>query len=144
MTTEVYTDELLELARSARREQRLPEADISVHRVSRVCGSTITVDLNVDGERVTGYGHAIDACALGEATATIVAGKIEGRHFPELRALSQTMRRMLAGEAVKPEGDWSQLALLASVKDFPARHGSVLLVFDALDEAMDTLEARGK
>lgn len=86
---------------------------------------------------ITGYGAAVRACALGQTSAAIVAANIVGSGAEEMRTLQRTMAAMLKSDGELPSGKWADLALLAPVRDYPARHASTLLVFDAVAEALD-------
>ena len=135
--SELYSDKILDIAGNAVQPGRLPAPDASARKVSRICGSVIEVDIVVTDGVITGYGHEVSACALGQTSAAIVARDIVGTRVEEFRALALQMREMLKAEGVPPTGKWSDLAYLEPVREFPARHASTLLVFDAVVEALD-------
>jgi NifU-like protein involved in Fe-S cluster formation len=139
--SELYSDRILEIAGNQPVPGRLLRADASARRVSRVCGSTIEVDINVADGAITGYGHQIAACALGQTAAAVVARNIVGTPVAEFRALSAQMRAMLAAEGPPPTGKWDDLRYLEPVREYRARHASTLLVFDAVVDALDQLES---
>ena len=139
--SELYSDRILEIAGNQPIPGRLLQPDASARRVSRVCGSMIEVDITVADGTITGYGHQISACALGQTSAAIVARNIAGTPVAEFRALSAQMRAMLTGEGPPPDGKWSDLRYLQAVRDYRPRHASTLLVFDAVVEALDQLES---
>lgn len=134
---ELYSDKILDIAGNAVQPGRLPAPDASARKVSRICGSVIEVDVAVTDGVITGYGHEVSACALGQTSAAIVARGIVGTRVEDFRALALQMRDMLKAEGVPPAGKWSDLAYLEPVREFPARHASTLLVFDAIVEALD-------
>jgi NifU-like protein involved in Fe-S cluster formation len=109
--------------------------------VSRVCGSSIEVDVSVRNGRISAYGHAISACALGQTSTAIVAARIVGTPTEEMRALRDEMAAMLRANGSPPAGRWADLAYLEPVRDYPPRHASTLLVFDAVVDALDKIEA---
>lgn len=133
---ELYSDKILDIAGNALQPGRLTAPDASVRKVSRVCGSMIEVDIVVADGVIAGYGHELSACALGQTSAAIVAREIVGTRVEDFLALSQQMRDMLKAEGAPPEGKWSDLGYLEAVREFPARHASTLLVFDAVVEAI--------
>lgn len=139
--TELYSDRILEIAGNQPIPGRLLRPDASARRVSRVCGSMIEVDINVADGAITGYGHQISACALGQTSAAIVARNIVGTPAAEFRALSAQMRAMLMAEGPPPGGKWDDLKYLEPVREYRARHTSTLLVFDAVVDALDQLES---
>jgi NifU-like protein involved in Fe-S cluster formation len=139
--SELYSDKILDIAGNAVQPGRLPAPDASARKVSRICGSVIEVDVIVANGVITGYGHEVSACALGQTSAAIVAHEIVGTRVEDFRALAQQMREMLKAEGVPPTGKWSDLAYLEPVREFPARHASTLLVFDAVVEALDKTSA---
>jgi NifU-like protein involved in Fe-S cluster formation len=138
--SDLYSDRILEIAGNQPMPGRLPRPDASARRVSRVCGSMIEVDVCVADGAITGYGHQISACALGQTSAAIVARNIAGTPVAEFRALSAQMRAMLTAEGPPPTGKWGDLKYLEPVRDYRARHASTLLVFDAVVDALDQLE----
>ena len=140
--SDLYSQKILEIAANQPIPGRLADPDASARRVSRVCGSSIEVDLSVRDGRIAAYGHAISACALGQTSTAIVAGNVVGTPVAEFRALRETMTKMLKSDGPPPDGRWADLAYLEPVRDYPPRHGSTLLVFDAIVDALDQIEAR--
>ena len=120
--------------------QRLEDADATATMVSPLCGSQISVDLKLRDGIIEAFGQKVRACTLGAAAAAIVGGKVVGRSGRELKALRVTMRNMLKENGPPPDGDWQQLALLSSARDLVSRHGSIMLVFDAISEAIDDIQ----
>lgn len=142
MLDDIYNRRILELAADIPRLGRLPAPDGTARAHSRVCGSTVTVDLATDGERITDFAHVVKACALGQASSSIMARHVVGATPAEMRELRLAMRRMLTEGGKPPEGRWADLAVLEPVREFKARHASTLLTFDAVVEALDQAEAR--
>jgi NifU-like protein involved in Fe-S cluster formation len=139
--SDLYSDRILELAGNAPQPGRLIAPDASARKVSRVCGSMIEVDVVVENGVITAYGHDLSACALGQTSAAIVAEQIVGTPVADFRALRDTMHAMLKADGAPPDGKWRDLRYLEPVRDFPARHTSTLLVFDAVFEALRKLES---
>ena len=133
---DVYNLRILELASDIPHSERLAHPDASASARSKLCGSTIAVDLTAAGGRITGFGQDVKACLLGQAAAAIVGREIVGTPFAEFADIGDTMRRMLKEGGPVPQGRWADLALLQPVKDYPHRHASTLLVFDAVDKAI--------
>jgi NifU-like protein involved in Fe-S cluster formation len=142
MLNEVYNHRILELAGSIPRIGRLanPEATATAH--SKLCGSTVTVDLKMEGEVVTDFAHVVKACALGQASSSIMARNVIGAKAGELRELRETVRRMLKENGAPPTDKWADIAVLEPVRDYKARHASTMLTFDAVVAAVDQIEAR--
>jgi NifU-like protein involved in Fe-S cluster formation len=138
--SDLYSQRILEIAANQPIPGRLTNPDSTVRRVSRICGSSIEVDIAVSAGRISGYGHAISACALGQTSAAIVASNILGTPVEEFRALRDQMVSMLKSDGSPPSGRWSDLAYLEPVRDYAPRHASTLLVFDAVVEALDRIE----
>lgn len=138
---ELYSDKILDIAANALQPGRLAAPDASARKVSRVCGSVIEVDIVVTGGIISAYGHEVSACALGQTSAAIVAREIAGTPVAEFLALRRQMLDMLKAGGAPPEGKWSDLGYLEPVRDFPARHGSTMLVFDAVAEAIAKIES---
>jgi NifU-like protein involved in Fe-S cluster formation len=142
MINEVYNRRILELAGTIPRIGRLPAPDASATAHSKLCGSTVTVDLNMDGDVVTDFAHDVKACALGQASSSIMARNVVGAKAQELRSLRETVRRMLKENGAPPAGKWADIAVLEPVRDYKARHASTMLTFDAVVSAIDQIEAR--
>lgn len=137
---EIYNTKLLELAAHMPRSERLPTPDASVTAHSRLCGSTVTIDLNLRDGVVADYGQTVKACLLGQAACAIVGAHIVGASAAEVRAAAADMRAMLKENGPAPGGRFAELSVLEPVRHYKARHGSVLLVFDALEQAIDEIE----
>lgn len=142
MLNEVYNKRILELAGNIPRLGRLPAQDASATAHSKLCGSTVTVDLQMDGDTVTEFAHEVKACALGQASSSIMARNVIGAKAPELRKLRDTVRRMLKENGSPPDGKWADIAVLEPVRDYKARHASTMLTFDAVVSAIDQIEAK--
>lgn len=136
---DIYAPQLLELAAHITHTERLENPDISADAHSKLCGSTIHIDLNVDSNKVIDFGQSVKACLLGQSAAAVVAKYIVGTDISELRVICEQMKKMLKEDGPPPNGRWSELALLESVRHFKARHASTLLIFSALDKAFDSL-----
>ena len=143
MLNDVYNSRILELAGNIPRIGRLAAPDASATAHSKLCGSTVTVDLKMDGDTVTDFAHDVKACALGQASSSIMARNVVGAKANELRALRENVRRMLKENGAPPaDGKWADIAVLEPVRDYKARHASTLLTFDAVVDAVNQIEAR--
>jgi NifU-like protein involved in Fe-S cluster formation len=142
MLNEVYNRRILELAGNIPRLGRLADADASATAHSKLCGSTVTVDLKMEGDQVTDFAHDVKACALGQASSSIMARNVVGSRAQELRELRESVRRMLKENGAPPAGKWADVAVLEPVRDYKARHASTLLTFDAVVDAIDQIEAK--
>ncbi|MFL9826325.1 iron-sulfur cluster assembly scaffold protein [Rhodoplanes sp. SY1] len=141
MLNDIYNRRILELAGNIPRLGRLADPDGSATAHSKLCGSTVTVDLKVADGTVIDFGHVVKACALGQASSSIMASHVVGSTADELRALREAMRRMLKESGPPPDGRWADLAVLEPVREFKARHASTLLTFDAVVSALDQIAA---
>ena len=146
MLNDVYNRKILELAANIPRIGRLANADATATAHSRLCGSTVTIDLKMDGETVTDFAHDVKACALGQASSSIMARNIVGAKAGELRELRENVRRMLKENSAPPappaSGRWADIAVLEPVRDYKARHASTMLTFDAVVSALDQIAAK--
>ncbi|WP_297110298.1 iron-sulfur cluster assembly scaffold protein [uncultured Devosia sp.] len=139
--SDLYSEKILELAGNALQPGRLSHPDASARKVSRVCGSVIEVDVAVRDGVIVGYGHEISACALGQTSAAVVAREIVGTPVDNFLRLRHTMHDMLKSDGSPPSGKWEDLRYLEPVRDYPARHMSTLLVFDAVAAALEKIES---
>ena len=139
--SDLYSQKILEIAANQPVPGRLAHPGATARRVSRVCGSSIEVDIAVTNGRIVDYGHTLSACALGQTSAAIVATNIAGTPVEEFRALRLQMTAMLKADGPPPAGRWADLAYLEPVREYAPRHTSTLLVFDAVADALDKIEA---
>jgi len=144
MINDVYNKRIIELAGTIPRLGRLEAPDASATAHSKLCGSTVTIDLKMDGPVVTDFAHDVKACALGQASSSIMARHVVGSNAAELRELRETVRKMLKEDGAPPQGKWADIAVLEPVREYKARHASTLLTFDAVVDAIGKIEAGRK
>lgn len=142
MLDEVYNKRILELAGDIPNIGRLPHPDASATAHSKLCGSTVTVDLTMKEGKVTDFAHEVRACALGQASSSVMARHVVGSGAEELRQVRETMRKMLKENGPPPAGKWSDLKVLEPVRNYQARHASTMLTFDAVVDAINQIEAK--
>jgi NifU-like protein involved in Fe-S cluster formation len=135
MPSALYNRDILRLAASIPHQQRLAAPQASVEKSSPICGSRVIVDIVADGEgRVAGLGQEVRACALGQASASLMGAHAIGRTAAELGEARDALAAFLAGRSDDP-GRWPGLAVFADARRFTARHPSILLAFEAAAEA---------
>jgi NifU-like protein involved in Fe-S cluster formation len=144
MLNDIYNRQIIELAGNIPRIGRLPDADASATAHSKLCGSTVKIDLKMQGPVVSDFAHEVKACALGQASSSIMARHVVGSTASELRDLRETVRKMLKENGAPPEGKWAEVALLEPVRDYKARHASTMLTFDAVVDAIGQIEAKAR
>jgi NifU-like protein involved in Fe-S cluster formation len=144
MLNDIYNKRIIELAGNIPRIGRLAAPDASATAHSKLCGSTVKVDISMEGPVVTDFAHDVKACALGQASSSIMARHVVGSSAEELRQLRETVRKMLKENGRPPEGKWADIALLEPVRDYKARHASTMLTFDAVVDAVDQIEAKAQ
>ncbi len=140
MIDDVYNAKIIEYAGNIGRIGRLEKPQASATAHSKLCGSTVTIDLVMDGSTVTDFAHEVKACALGQASSSIMARNVVGSSADELREVRETMRKMLKENGPPPEGRFGDLKYLEPVRDYKARHASTMLTFDAVVDAIDQIE----
>ena len=143
MLSDIYNQRILELAGNIPRLGRLGDAQATVRAHSKLCGSTVTVDLSMADGTVSDYAQDVKACALGQAAASVVARHVIGATAAELREVRDRVRAMLKENGAPPDGAWADAAVLEPVRDFKARHASTLLAFEAAAQAASEIEAKG-
>lgn len=148
MLDNVYNAKIIEYAGNIERTGRLEAPDATAKAHSKLCGSTVVVDLKMedgpDGRVVTDFAHEVKACALGQASSSIMARTIIGATAAELKALKKTMYAMLKDNGPPPEGRFAEFRFLEPVRDYKARHASTLLTFDAVVDCIEQIEAKEK
>jgi NifU-like protein involved in Fe-S cluster formation len=140
MMDDIYNSKILEFAANISAIGRLdaPQATAKAH--SKLCGSTVTVDIEFDQGVVSAFAQDVKACALGQAAASIVAKHVIGATPNEVRLARGQMFKMLKENGAEPDGRFSDLKYLQPVRDYKARHASTLLTLDALVDCLDQLE----
>lgn len=140
MIDDVYNAKILKFAGNIARTGRLaaPQATATAH--SKLCGSTVIVDLEMRDGIVTDFAHEVKACALGQASSSIMAAHVVGSSADELKALRQTMLAMLKDNGTPPTGRFEDLKFLEPVRDYKARHASTMLTFDAVVDCIEQIE----
>ena len=144
MINDIYNKRILELAGNIPRLGRLDEPHGSARAHSKLCGSTVTVDVILDNGRVSDFAHDVKACALGQASSSLMAQHVIGLGEREIASLREQMRAMLKEGAPPPSGQFADFACLEPVRDFKARHASTMLTFDATLEAVQKALAYNK
>jgi NifU-like protein involved in Fe-S cluster formation len=142
MIDDVYNAKILGFAGNIGRIGHLADPDASAMAHSKLCGSTVKIDLKMEGDTVTDFAHEVKACALGQASSSIMAANVVGATADELRAVRETMRRMLKENGAPPEGRFGDLKYLEPVRDYKARHASTMLTFDAVVDAIGQIEKK--
>ncbi len=142
MIDDVYNAKILGFAGNIGRIGRLDHPDATATAHSKLCGSTVTIDLAMREGVVTDFAHIVKACALGQASSSIMASHVVGASAEELRAVRETMRKMLKEGGQPPEGRFDDLKYLEPVRDYKARHASTMLTFDAVVDAIGQIEKK--
>ncbi len=142
MIDDVYNAKILGFAGNIGRVGRLDAPDASATAHSKLCGSTVTVDIRMEDDRVADFAHVVKACALGQASSSIMARNVVGSTASELREVREAMLRMLKENGPAPDGRFADLKYLEPVRDYKARHASTMLTFDAVVDAIGQVERR--
>jgi len=136
MIDDLYSARILKLAADTPHAGRLAAPDASSEKVAKLCGSKITVDVTLNNGKVADFAQDVRACALGQAAAAVLGAHIIGADLAQIEMARDALRAMLKHDGPPPEGRFAELAVLAPVKDYPARHASTLLAFEAAAEAV--------
>ena len=136
MIDDLYSSRILKLVANIPHAGRLAAPDASAEKISKLCGSRILVDVKVADGRVTDFAQEVKACALGQAAAAVLGQHVLGASLDEIELAREALRAMLKADGPAPEGRFSELAVLEAVKDYPARHASTMLAFEAAADAV--------
>ena len=136
----LYSGRILELAADIPLTDRLASPQASVKKRSPLCGSTVTVDLNMEDGRISAFGQDVKACALGQAAAAVLGGQVLGRSRAEIDLARDQLRDMLKSDGPVPAAPFDGFEVLLPAKDFKNRHASILLAIEATSEAMEQAE----
>lgn len=142
MIDDVYNAKILGFAGNIGRIGRLEQPDATATAHSKLCGSTVTIDLKLENGVVTDFAHVVKACALGQASSSIMAQNVVGSTSAELRDVRDKMLKMLKENGAPPNGRFDDLKYLEPVRDYKARHASTMLTFDAVIDAIGQIEKK--
>lgn len=140
----LYSGRILALAADIPHHARLDTPQASVRKRSPLCGSTVTVDLDLTDGRVSRFGQDVKACALGQAAAAVVGGAALGRTPAELTAAAHALEAMLKSGGPVPPAPFDGFEALLPARDFKNRHASILLAIQAAAEAAAQAETQPK
>lgn len=139
---DIYNSKILEFAGNIPLTGMLEQADAYAQAHSKLCGSRVKVWLTMDGDKVDGFAHEVKACALGQASSSIMARNVIGARASELRQAKSDMLAMLKEGGEGPSGRFADMRYLLPVRDYKARHASTMLTFDAVVDCLDQIEAK--
>lgn len=139
---DIYNSKILELAGNIPRAGRLEDADATSEKHSKLCGSRVRVYLKLRDGVVTDFAHEVRACALGQASSSVMGSQVVGATPVEIRQAREDMLAMLKADGEGPSGRFEDMRYLKPVKDYKARHASTMLTFDAVVDALDQIDAK--
>ena len=139
---DIYNSKILELAGNIPRAGQLEDADATSEKHSKLCGSRVRVYLKLRDGVVTDFAHEVRACALGQASSSVMGSQVVGATPVEIRQAREDMLAMLKADGEGPSGRFEDMRYLRPVKDYKARHASTMLTFDAVVDALDQIDAR--
>lgn len=142
MIGDIYSDKILEYAAHISRIGRLNNPDATSKKRARLCGSTITVDLKVENNIVIDFAHEVQACVLGQASASLLASHIIGQTTHNLEMLREIIYHMLTKDGPPPQAPFEAFSCLQPIKDYKTRHASTMLPFDATIECIKQIEKK--
>ncbi|MCV6824328.1 MULTISPECIES: iron-sulfur cluster assembly scaffold protein [Halocynthiibacter] len=138
----LYSARILALAADIGLTDRLDAPDATAKKRAPLCGSTVTVDLKLNSDTITAFGQDVKACALGQASAAVLAQSVIGSKVSEVREARDALKDMLKNEGPAPTGRFEELKVLLPARDYKNRHASILLAFEATLEAAETAKAQ--
>lgn len=130
-----YNEELIALSGEVALPQHIDKPQLTARAVSPICGSEIEVELKLTGDKISAFGFEVEACALTKSVVAVMKKAIIGKTRADVARAGQELEDMLDGKPVVPSGDWAKLIILEPVKDYKARHNSILLPFEAVEKA---------
>ncbi|WP_416066275.1 iron-sulfur cluster assembly scaffold protein [Rhizobium sp. ZK1] len=139
---DIYNSKILEFAGNIPLTGTLEDADASAQAHSRLCGSKVRIWLKMDGDTISAFSHDVKACALGQASSSIMARHVVGATAGEVRKAREDMLVMLKADGEGPDGRFADMRYLLPVRDYKARHASTMLTFDAVVDAIGQIEAK--
>jgi NifU-like protein involved in Fe-S cluster formation len=141
MLDDIYNTKILEFAGNIPLTGALENPDATAKAHSKLCGSRVSVAITMEGDVVSAFSHEVKACALGQASSSIMARHVVGATAGEIRKAREDMLAMLKADGEGPSGRFEEMRFLKPVKDYKARHASTMLTFDAVVDAIGQVEA---
>jgi NifU-like protein involved in Fe-S cluster formation len=139
---DIYNSKILEFAGNISLTGMLDDADANAQAHSRLCGSKVRIWLKMDGDTISAFSHDVKACALGQASSSIMARHVIGATSGEVRKAREDMLAMLKADGEGPDGRFADMRYLLPVREYKARHASTMLTFDAVVDAIGQVEAK--
>ena len=136
----LYSGRILALAADIPHLDRLDNPDATVKKRAPLCGSTVTVDVKLEDGRIVDFGQDVKACALGQASASVVGSAVIGATRSQVETARDQLSAMLKKDGPAPEAPFNGLEVLMPARDYKNRHASILLALDATAEAMEQAE----
>ena len=136
----VYNDRLVLLAAQAEVPRHIPSPDLKARAISPICGSEVEIELKLKDNKISDFGFEVEACALTKSVVAVMQTAIIGKNRNDVRKASEDMSAMLEGGDILPSGDWADLGILQPVRDYKARHNSIMLPFEAVEKAFKVKE----
>jgi len=140
MIDAIYNKDVLKLAADIGGMEELKNPDATTSLRSPLCGSSITISISLKEKKIAGYSQEIKACALGQASASVMAKAAIGKSKKDIQSAKEQIVEMLTKGKLLPKGDWAPLSALAAAKDVKSRHGAILLPFEAVLKALTELK----
>ncbi|MEH6693364.1 MAG: iron-sulfur cluster assembly scaffold protein [Pseudorhizobium pelagicum] len=139
---DIYNSKILEFAGNISRAGTLPDAEATSEKHSKLCGSRVRVYIKTEDGKVSDFAHEVKACALGQASSSVMARHVVGASIEEVRQARYDMLAMLTAGGEGPSGRFQDMRYLKPVKDYKARHASTMLTFEAVVDCLDQIEAK--
>ncbi|TMV08746.1 iron-sulfur cluster assembly scaffold protein [Ruegeria sediminis] len=136
----LYSSRILALAADIPHLDRLENPDATVKKRSPLCGSTVTVDVKIQDGRISEFGQDVKACALGQASASVVGSAVVGATLQQVETARDQLKSMLKQGGPAPDAPFDGLEVLMPARDYKNRHASILLSLEATAEAMEQAE----
>tara|TARA_R110002051_G_scaffold36658_5_gene79442 strand:- start:935 stop:1378 length:444 start_codon:yes stop_codon:yes gene_type:complete len=139
---DIYNSKILEFAGNISRAGTLPDAEATSEKHSKLCGSRVRVYIRTEDGKVSDFAHEVKACALGQASSSVMARHVVGASIEEVRQARRDMLAMLTAGGEGPSGRFEDMRYLKPVRDYKARHASTMLTFEAVVDCLDQIEAK--
>jgi NifU-like protein involved in Fe-S cluster formation len=133
----LYSQRILALAAEIPLTERLAQPQVSSRKRSPLCGSTVTVDLEIEDGRIRAFGQDVKACALGQAAAAVLGANVIGRSREEIARARDQLHAMLKAGGPVPDAPFEGYEVLLPARDYKNRHASIMLALEATLAAMD-------
>ena len=136
--TDLYQEVILDHNRRPRNFRALPDATRVANGHNPLCGDKLRLYLRLDGDRIADISFEGSGCAISKASASLMTDAVKGQTIDDATSLFDKFHSIVTtpiDQAIDEESV-GKLAVLAGVREFPARVKCASLAWHTLKAAL--------